>query len=166
MADNGAPLSNGRIEFSATANPYAFYNETTNPNDNYFSESTKHSLYGTPVSSVFFSKKNIDFLQEAIRYQVYVQSNQRHIISRQSDTELHIIMRAMYLQYSKNIPFDIPGQVKVLNKMVLDYSVPLILQELRQYEFYKADAGKLPVPMERAQSVSNAGTKFLYTKEL
>ena len=166
MADNRAPLSNGRVEFSATANPYAFYNETTDPNVNYFAESTKHLLYGTAVSSVFFSKKNIDFLQDAIRYQVYVQSNKRHIISRQSDTELHIIMRAMYLQYSKNIPFDIPGQVKVLNKMALDYAVPLILQELRQYEFYKTDTGKLPIPMERAQSMSSAGTKFLYTKEL
>ena len=47
-------------------------------------------------------------------------------IGRQSDTELQIIMRSIYLQYSENNNCNIISQVKVLNKKVLDYCVEKI----------------------------------------
>ena len=44
---------------------------------------------------------------------VYNQTN--HVISRQSDMNLQIIMRSIYLQYGKNLPTGIPEQVQELN---------------------------------------------------
>jgi len=169
---NSAPVGqsdltyNGRVEFTAQAKPYALFSEKTDSSCRFSKEVTHGMLYKTAVSEVFFSKRNIDALQEAIRYQVYVNTDNQYVISRQSDTELQIIMRSMYLQYSKNLPFDISGQVQVLNKMVIDYCVPIIVQEIKQYAFYKADISKLPVPMERSKNGSNAGTKVLFTREL
>jgi len=170
--ENAAPVSqssaayNGRIDFAPQAKPYTMFSENTDASCKFSNEATKHTLYKTALSDLFFSKRNIDGLQEAIRYQVYLKTNNRHVISRQSDTELHIIMRSTYLQYAKNIPFDLAGQAQVLNKIVIDYCVPIIVQEIKQYEYYKADISSLPVPMERSKNVSNAGTKVLFTKDL
>jgi hypothetical protein len=38
-------------------------------------------------------------------------------------------MRSLYLDYSKNLPFDYIGQVKSLNIRVLDFAVPQIISE-------------------------------------
>ena len=48
-----------------------------------------------------------------IRYQVYEQSNEQHVVGRQSDTELEIIMRHFYLTYGKN-------QLRILQDKLLN----------------------------------------------
>jgi hypothetical protein len=40
-----------------------------------------------------------------------------------------LAMRSLYLDYSKNLPFDYIGQVKSLNIRVLDFAVPQIISE-------------------------------------
>lgn len=97
---------------------------------------TFRDLEGTPVMRAFFSKANIDHLQEEMIRQVYEKSCGNFKISRQSDDELLIIMRSIYLQYSKNLPFDIQGQVNELNKQVLLYAVPNILTRAQGYIGY------------------------------
>ena len=53
----------------------------------------------------------------AIRRDVFEKSQPKgYVIDDQSADELKIIMRALYYQYSKNQPFDVPGQVNELNK--------------------------------------------------
>ena len=96
-----------------------------------------------------------------IRYQVYIQTNKKHIIGRQSDLQLKIIMRSMYLQYGKNLQNDIKTQVQQLNTMVVKYSVPKIISGVKQYLAYKRDVSTLPVPMDRPKNLSSAGSKVL-----
>jgi hypothetical protein len=80
------------------------------------------------VSDLFFSPVNIAALQQGIRYKVYVNSSGVHNIPNQSEGEL-LAMRSLYLDYSKNLPFDYIGQVKSLNIRVLDFAVPQIISE-------------------------------------
>ena len=82
-----------------------------------------------------------------IRYNVYLRSGKKHIIGRQSDTQLQIIMRSIYLQNSKNLNTDIKGQIQELNKLVIDYCVPNILVEVEQYIQYKVSVSKIPEPL-------------------
>ena len=131
---------------------------------NYKEEALRGIQSKSTLSQVFFSKNNIDLLQNQIRYNVWLQSNKKHIIGRQSDTELEIVMRSIYLQYSKNLPYNIKEQIKELNTMILDYCIPNILSEVEQYLSYKVNVSTLPEPISRPESLSSAGTKTLILK--
>lgn len=124
-----------------------------------------HTIQNNDLSNLFFSQDNINAIQQGIRYKVFKNSGDKHIISNQSETEIKIVMRSIYLQYSRNLPYDIINQVKDLNKKVLDYIVPQILREIKQYLYYKQDISTQPIPLERSKHISSAGTKILYSKE-
>jgi hypothetical protein len=117
--------------------------------------STKHSFrdamtgnwYDTQLSTAFFSGKNIQIVQNGIRAGVYNKSNQQYVVGEQNMDELQIIMRAIFLQYAKNLPIDIPGQIKDLNQIVLDFSINQVYGEADGYMKYKRDASTLVVPI-------------------
>ncbi len=118
------------------------------------------------INDLFFSQTNIDALQIGMRNMVANKTNGNRIIGNQSENELMIIMRGIYLEYGKNILTDIVEQVKDLNKRVLDFCVPRILVDLEQYDKYIKDASQVHVPMERSVNLSNKGNKVLYRNKL
>lgn len=91
------------------------------------------------LSNVYFSKENVKIIQNALRYQVWILSDKKYIISNQCDSQLNIIMRSIYLQYSKNLSYNIKEQVESLNKKVISYSVDNIYNNLLQYNSYTKD---------------------------
>ena len=116
----------------------------------------------TGLSEVFFSADNVEVIQNNIRKSVYERSKPKgYVIDRQSIEELKIIMRAIYLQYSRNLPNNIAEQIADLNKKVCDWSVPHILSAVDHYFFYINDISHLPVPLAHMQHLSSAGTKSL-----
>ena len=116
----------------------------------------------TPLSKQFFTAQNAAVLQAAIRKGVYERSgSKRYVIDDQDVDELKMIMRAMYLQYAKNNAFDIAGQVKELNDMIVKWSVPRIMSEIDHYYFYLNDISHMPIPLAQPMSMSSAGTKSL-----
>lgn len=130
-----------------------------------FSKSQISQLSGnmaeSEVSVLFFSKLNIQALQDGIRNLVYKRSNQKHKISEQSINELVIVMKSIFLQEGQNLMYNVVEQVRYLNTKVLDYCVPEILKELDMYEKYMKDLSSLPVPIDRAVNVSSKGDKVL-----
>ena len=101
----------------------------------------------TPLSVTYFSAKNIKMLQNGIRAGVYNKSNGHYVIGEQNCDELKIIMRSVFLQHSKNLAIDIPGQIKTLNELVLNYAVNQVYGEAEGYMKYKRDASTLVIPM-------------------
>lgn len=138
----------------------------TNKNSDFNEEAIKGIHQNNPLSSIFFSQVNIDAVQEAIRYQVYIKSCKKHIIGKQSETELKVIMRSVYLEHSKHRHrnYDILPEVKRLNQIVLDFCIPRILQEINMYISYTNDIERLPEPMPRGEFASSKGTKVLEQK--
>ena len=61
-------------------------------------------------------------------------------------------MRSIFLQNSKNNNINIPNQIEVLNKLVLDYCIPQIYGEAQGYIKYKNDVSTLAVPIDRPVS--------------
>lgn len=157
---------NGRINIMNNKNKsqWPLFQQDSNGTKIYKEEALKGIQLDSPLSHIFFSKQNIDLLQNQLRYNVWLRSNKKHVIGRQSDTELEIIMRSIYLQYSKNLEYNIKDQIKELNQVILDYCISNILSEVEQYISYKDNVSKLPNPMERPSSLSNAGTKTLELK--
>ena len=134
--------------------------------DNYKDDAIKGFFNKNCLNDLFFSNDNINDLQVGMRNMVADATNGETIIGKQSEIELKVIMRAIYLQYGRNLDSNILEQVRSLNKKVLDYSVPKILVEVEQYNNYVKDASSVHVPMERSTNVSNKGSKTLYRDEL
>ena len=133
-------------------------------NKTFYAEALIGGFSPTPVSNLFFSTNNIDVLQDGIRYSIYKRTNGEYVIGRQSDHDLKVVMRSIYLQYGRNLPTDIVGQVKELNGRVLEWTVNEVLSNLKQYQVYRKDASILPMPMEYGSFVTQKGTKTLETK--
>jgi hypothetical protein len=114
----------------------------------------------TPLSAAFFSLANFSRIQKAIKAEVYKRSgDKKWIIDDQSADEMQIIMRAIYLQYAKNLPTNIEGQIAELNAIVVEWAVPKIMSEIQQHFYYLRDISEMPKQMAHPVSVSSAGTK-------
>jgi hypothetical protein len=100
------------------------------------------------LSDSYFSKKNIELIQNSIRKGVYDKSNQRILIDKQSEDQLVLVMRSMYLQYSKNLDTNIPKQIEELNSHVLNYCISSVYNEAVSYLKYKEDASSMHKPMQ------------------
>lgn len=114
----------------------------------------------SPLGDIFFSTTNLDALQGAIRTRVYIQSGRQHVISRQSDTEVKIVMRAMFLSYAQHRT-DTLQEVRELNARVLDFCVPQILNEISMYLHYRKDVSVMSEPLDRGEMASSKGTRVL-----
>ena len=114
------------------------------------------------LTDVYFSTKNINAVQNAIRSEVYrLSGDKQWVIDNQSADELQIIMRGLFYQYAKNLPTNIPGQVAELNQLVVEWCVPKVMAEVQHYHYYLNDISHMPVPLQHAQSMSSAGTRTL-----
>ena len=132
----------------------------------FFEEEALRSNTGrNEVTNVFFSKKNVDALQDCIRYQVWYRSNEKYTIGRQSEVELKVIMRGTYYENARNLPYDILGQVRDLNRIVIEYCVDKILSEIRMYAHYIKDISTNPVPLALPTATTSAGSRTLEMKQ-
>jgi hypothetical protein len=150
---------NGRIFIAPdeAVRPYELFKSSTQP------QQTDTSIISNIVvpnalSRTYFSNDNIERLQLMIIDSVYKTCQKK--IGRQSYQELQIIMKSMYLQYGRNLPYDIESQVATLNKYVVDECVRIIVPNVLQYNKYMDDITS-PIPiMPLSQNVSNKGYKW------
>jgi hypothetical protein len=126
-----------------------------------FGDSMKSIQDDTELSQLFFSRKNIEFLHQQIINQVYHSSNKKHVIGKQNETQLQIIMRSIFLQHAKHLNCKIKEQISELNKQVIIFCVDKIIIEINQYLGYREDVSKNPVPLEQPKNLSNKGNKIL-----
>lgn len=159
--------NNGRVDMLSDKNYdiYGLFKESKKDYRGFGQEAIKNVHNNNPLSDVFFSNKNVDALQDAIINIIYERSCKKYSISRQSDTELRIVMRSVYLEHGRHSQYNTIEEVKRLNGIVLQYCVPRIMQEINIYMQYKTDVDKIPDPMDRGEFVSAKGTKTLITKE-
>ena len=159
---SSSQYQNGRVIMNNTQNVKDMNMiEGNKPNNNFQVE----SLYGiqetSKLNQLFFSKKNMDIIQNNIRYTVYVKTNKKHIIDKQSDIELQIIMRSTYLQHSPNLEYNFKEQIEYLNKLVVDWSVEKIIPQLEQYIGYLKEVEYMPLPIDLPVNLSSKGSRTL-----
>jgi len=99
------------------------------------------------LSKAYFSKENIQIIQNGIRAGVYKQSNNQYVVAPQDCDSLKIVMRSIYLQYSANLPGNISGQIEALNQMVLNFCIQQVYSEAKGYMKYLSDASNMYVPI-------------------
>ena len=126
-------------------------------------EGIRGNFEKTPLNQSFFSTANFQIIQNKIRKTVYDKSGE--VIDPVSTDDLFMVMRALFLQYSRNLPTDIKGQIEELNDRVATWCIPKILAEVSMYKTYSKDISNLPVPLSHPVNQSSAGTKSLPFKE-
>lgn len=131
----------------------------------------------TKLARVYFSKRNIDHLQKVIRTKVFLESGgsfdsngapvtgQGHVVGKQSETQLLIFMRYIYMSYC-TFPTDcsdgvVYAEVNRLNDLVVTETVPNILEHVEAHLGYIRDASRIPDPISRSLATTNAGTRQL-----
>jgi len=166
LKDIQGKYMNGRVVMSN--NPIApfelFQGEKQETSRSYNRTGLESSLETTPVSQLFFSTDNKEYIHKRIIDDVYVKSNKKYNISKQSDIHVLIIMRSIYLQYSRNVFCDIPEQVKELNEIVINDCVSRVLVEAEQRLKYNDIVSYLPKPLPQPVNTSIKGNKILYSK--
>lgn len=134
--------------------------ENNESNDNYL-DIMKNFQEKNPLIEFFFSKKNLDHLQELIMQMVKHKCG--HQISRQSDRELLTIMRSIYINTTLN-PLsngvEFQNEICKLNKNVIDSAVPIILNKIMQYINYINGFNHMPIPGISAKNSKNTGLKI------
>ena len=117
-----------------------------NTNTNYLNSLTGN-LERSKLSDLFFSKQNIQNIQNLLIKGVYEKSNSQILIDKQPEDNIVIVMRSMYLQYSKNLDTKLNEQVNELNNYVLNFCIPKVYSEAVAYLKYKQDASNMHMPM-------------------
>ena len=118
---------------------------------NIFNTTQEYSIKGiqeqSGVSELFLNG-NIEIIQSTIRYKIYKNTNQ--IIDHQSQNEINVVMRSVFLQHGNAVVSsdDIVNEVKKLNDMVVEFCVGQITTQLKQYNGYLNKMTTLPVPLE------------------
>jgi hypothetical protein len=142
---------NGRINFEG-GTPFFLQDKIVKDSRTMY-DNLKYTQQNTVVSNLFFSVKNVQIIQNGIRAGVFKMSEEKYTIDTQNPDTLNIIMRAIYLQNSMNTPDNVTEQLEDLNRIVIQYCVPRIYDEVKGYMKYKEDASTLAVPLDKPMSV-------------
>jgi hypothetical protein len=153
---------NGRVFFKENefTPGYELY-EGSNKPQNCFQDSVSTIQELSPLSQSYFSRNNIDKIQQQLIDEVRIKSNNEYNIGRQSDLQLQIIMRSIFLSYSKNINNNIQNQINELNTMVVEDCINKILPEIKQYLYYRKDITQPRQIMAHSVNPSSSGEKTL-----
>jgi hypothetical protein len=157
-------MSNGRVNFgdrqgASVADKLPGFDYRVKVAESEAGDAIRGNVMATPLNQAFFSPANVQIIQNRLRREVYERSKGEFLIDEQSVDELMTIMRAMYLQYGKNQPTNIRGQIDDLNTLVVNWAVPRIVSECSMHKTYLHDIQNMPVPLAQPVLESRAGTK-------
>jgi len=150
-------VNNGRVNIKSpnTSALFQMYDKIPANQCVTFRNATEGLWNETPLSQAFFSRDNIQIIQNGIRAGVYNRSNGQYVIGLQDCDSIKIVMRSVFLQYSANQPSNIPQQIEELNKIVLNYCIQQVYSEAQGYMKYVDDVSTLVVPIAHPVQASN-----------
>jgi len=144
---------NGRVNIiSQQPDPNAFFKmqeriAIKNTATSYCSAMSGNDWEDSVLSKAYFSKENIQILQNGIRAGVYAMSGNKIVIPPQNIDALKVIMRSYFLQYVEYLP-DVTAEIRKLNQLVLDYGIPSVYGEAMGYLKYTQDQSSLVMPLD------------------
>lgn len=106
-------------------------------------------IENTRISQLFFSKDNIEKLQNGIQDGVLRKSNNRFRVSKQNETNLVLVMQHIYFEEVHYVETDTSRQLFVLNQKVLEYCIENVYKNYINYAKYYRDSHTLQMPMDR-----------------
>ena len=141
---------------------YEKYQQKSTINYDRARQATQGFFEKNHITVVFFSDENMKRIQKKIREEVIKRTKGQYQLDEdQDESDLTIVMRAIYLDKCKNLPGETVRQVKLLNQQTIDYIVPDLISNIRQYFGYIKDINQPLQPMMRPMNVNSAGRRGL-----
>jgi len=135
--------------------PFRLFDTAATPEDRWVSMTRSTHQQQSELGRRFFSNENVEELQRRLRAEIKKRTGL--VIDRQSDEQLLIVMRYVYMQSARNMGG--AAEIRRLNELVLREIVPQVGAGLAQYLAYLRDASTLPTPIPRGLATSVKGTK-------
>lgn len=130
-------------KFNIKELPIAYFTENKDSEllrDQYIKNTIKQTEEEiSDLAKYFFSDANIDLINKQLVLKVYKISDKKYHIPFQEKDKLLIVMRYVWIQYSKNLNFKIREQIKELNCNVVSEIIPDIITNIQQYFGYLED---------------------------
>ena len=143
----------------------SFQNNTT---DNWSTEGSiqKSLLVGTysptPLGELFFSRDNMNRIQNKIKKELYIRSKGEYILNvAQNESDLLIMMRAVYISDAMHEPYRLVHQVKMLNHLTVERIIPDMISMIKQDEKYLYDINHPIMPIALPVNINSKGNKSL-----
>jgi len=141
---------------------YEKFQESTNSSYDRARYATKSFFEKNEITKLFFSDENVKRIQKKIKQDIYIKTKGQYTLDEdQDESDLVIAMRAVYLDKCKNLQGQTVRQVKLLNQQTVNYVVPDMITNIKQYFGYIKDINQPLIPMMRPMNVNNAGRKLL-----
>ena len=118
----------------------------------------------TDVETLFFSDENIELINKQLILYVWKKSNNLYKINYQDKDKLLIVMRYVYLEFSRNLPYDINKQINELNCITIGEIGPTVITNFEQKLGYLRDIEKRQPLLELPQSTNKNKTLPTYMK--
>ena len=133
--------------------PIAYFNDNINSNE------LRNQLIKNQVrisecnqgklEDIFFSNENIEILNKHLILSVYKKSKGKFKISKQSNESLIIVMRYVFIEYARHLPYNVDKQIVELNCKVVSEILPSVITNIRQKIDYlkHIDCPMTPIPL-------------------
>lgn len=135
------------------AGPEEYYNMSQ--------EAHKGILQESVLSRMFFHPKNVNIIQMRIIKDVFDKTKGKYLIEKQSEDDIMVVMRSMFLQHARHLEYDLDKQVDELNFYVIDDVAPGIISEIWAQEGYLKKVFEPREIMEHPINLSSSGTRTL-----
>ena len=130
-------------KFNIKELPIAYFNENKDSEllrKQFIKNTIKQSEENmSDLAIYFFSDANINLINKQLVLKVFKDTNKKYKIAFQEKEKLLIVMRYIWIQYSKNLDFKIKEQIKELNCHVVGEIYPGIITQIEQHEGYLKD---------------------------
>ena len=113
------------------------------------------------LETTFFSDENIELVNKQLILGVFKKTNGKIKIPPQSSQSLIIVMRYVFLEFARHLPYDIMGQIKDLNCMVVSEILPNIITNVNQRIDYLKEIENPRKILELPKSVSSKNSRTL-----
>ena len=120
--------------------PVAYFNDNFNANKlrtQVIKNQVKISECGQgELENTFFSDENLDLINKQLIISVFKRTNGQYKIAPQSKQSLIIILRYVFLEYARHLPYNIDEQIRELNNKVICEILPNIITQITQRTEY------------------------------
>jgi hypothetical protein len=148
-------------QFNIMKTPFLMFQSHRDDYVNMSHDSLKGVQSESILSQLFFSPQNVNILQRRIIREVFERTDGAYLIEKQDEKDLQVIMRSMYIQHARHIPYGIKEQISELNNIVIDDIVPNVVSGVNAYYGYLDRAFGPREVMDLPQNTSMSGMKTI-----
>lgn len=118
------------------------------------------------LEKLYFSDENIELINKQIILSVWKKTNKQYKITFQNKDKLIIVMRYVFIENAKHLPYNIKGQIYDLNCLTVGEILPSVITNFEQKLGYLRDIEKrgdlppLPISSTALRTLPTANSSF------